>query len=74
MAQSTPEDLTNLKANWLDSGLNWLELGDFTQADIDGLKMLWFPKNAIKRGKLQSIWTRHHIRQQEGTISLFIYT
>ena len=68
MVESTPQDLTNLKTDWLDSGLNWQEFGDFTQADIDGLKTLWFPEDVIKRGQLQSIWKRHHKREQEGTI------
>lgn len=64
---STQEELTNLKADWMDSGLNWVELGDFTQDDINGLKSQWFPADAVKRGKLQSIWSRHE-RKSASTV------
>ena len=57
-------DLDALYPNWNANGLTWIAFGNFTQTDIDGLKIQWFPKDAERRGRLQDIWTRHHDRQQ----------
>ena len=61
---STEGDLTALKGDWKDSGLTWVQFGDFSQDDINGLKLQWFPQDAVKRGQLQSVWIKHHDRQQ----------
>ena len=56
---STENDLLSLKSNWDPNELSWLDFGNCTQTDIDGLKFEWFPDNVIKRERLQSLWTRH---------------
>jgi hypothetical protein len=61
---SSESDLTALKGDWKVIGLTWAQFGDFTQDDIDGLKLQWFPEDALKRGQLQSIWINHHDRKQ----------
>ena len=63
MASSVIE-LDALAPNWHANGLTWIAFGNFTQTDIDGLKIEWFPKDAERRGRLQDIWIRHHDRQQ----------
>eukprot|EP01036_Dinobryon_divergens_P042723 gene42723-56789_t len=59
-------DLDALYPNWHANGLTWIAFGNFSQTDIEGLKIQWFPKDAERRGRLQDIWTRHHDRQQAG--------
>ena len=61
---SSEADLTALKGDWREDGLTWTEFGNCTQNDLDGLKLLWFPKNVVKQIKLQDLWTRHHDRRQ----------
>lgn len=55
-----------MKADWKYGGLTWEQFGDFSQDDINGLKTQWFPQDAVKRGQLQSVWIKHHDRQQGG--------
>ena len=61
---STEGDLTALKGYWKDSGLTWVQFGDFSKKNIEDLETNWFPNNVVKRGQLHSVWIKHHDRQQ----------
>lgn len=69
---STERELTALKSDWRDSGLTWDDFGACTQKHLDDLNDLWFPYNVVNRIKVQSIWYRHHNRDQGNHPSVLI--
>ncbi len=62
--ESSEENLTALFPKWNAGGLRWEDIGNATQADIDGLKNTWFADDAEFRLRLQSIWVRHPNRMR----------
>ncbi len=69
---STEAELDNLYPSW-KTRLNWISFGNFTQGDLDGLKVQWFQDDFVNRGLLQDIWTRHHDRNQGKKSSTSYY-
>ena len=65
MAQqpSTQAELAALKADWNEEGLSWEAFGNCSETDIEGIKMQWFPDNAVRRGRIHDVWVRHPNRQ-----------